>query len=178
MRRLFVVCGIVLCSLFCSSARAVVTPAKSGRTRKRDSVQGSVVDASGNAIPGAVVSLTDLATNQVVHTTSSATGQFVFNDVAEEPQPSSPSKSRDSNHSRRRFSPATQSTIAAKLQVAKLNDSVVVRGTVNPEAKPVPSREDVLLMPQTVRVLDRKQLDAAGPVAGEHRCCNTPQAPM
>ncbi len=30
----------------------------------------------------------------------------------------------------------------------------------------MPSREDVLLMPQTVRVLDRKQLDAAGPVAG------------
>ena len=50
--------------------------------------------------------------------------------------------------------------------MAALNESVVVRGTVDPEAKPMPTREDVMLMPDTVRVLDRKQLDAAGPVAG------------
>ena len=30
----------------------------------------------------------------------------------------------------------------------------------------MPTREDVMLMPETVRVLDRKQLDAAGPLAG------------
>ncbi len=63
-------------------------------------------------------------------------------------------------------SPETQRSITATLHVAALNDSVVVRGTVDPEAKPMPTREDVMLMPETVRVLDRKQLDAAGPLAG------------
>ena len=61
---------------------------------------------------------------------------------------------------------ATQHSITATLQVAALNDSVIVRGTVDPEATPVPTREDVMLMSNTVRVLDRKQLDAAGPLAG------------
>ena len=37
---------------------------------------------------------------------------------------------------------------------------------LTPRPKPVPTREDVMLMPDTVRVLDRKQLDAAGPLAG------------
>ncbi|HVU44545.1 MAG TPA: TonB-dependent receptor, partial [Terracidiphilus sp.] len=65
-----------------------------------------------------------------------------------------------------RILPATQHTITATLQVAKLAESVVVRGTVDPEAKPMPTREDVMLTPETVRVLDRKQLDAGGPLAG------------
>ncbi len=57
-------------------------------------------------------------------------------------------------------------TIDATLKVAALAQSVVVRGTVDPEAKPVPSREDVMVTPGTLRVLDRKQIEAAGPVAG------------
>ncbi|MGA8530580.1 MAG: TonB-dependent receptor, partial [Acidobacteriaceae bacterium] len=57
-------------------------------------------------------------------------------------------------------------TIDASLKVAALAESVTVRGTVNPEAKPVPSREDVMVTPGTLRVLDRKQIEAAGPVAG------------
>ena len=130
-------------------------------------VQGTVVDASGAAIPNAAVSLTDLTTNKVTDTTTGADGRFVFRDVAAEPQLVTVKKSGFESFTQR-VSPATEhsTTIEATLDVATLSESVVVRGTVNPEAKPVPSREDVMLAPDTLRVLDRKQLDAGGPVAG------------
>ena len=128
-------------------------------------IQGKVVDASGAAIANAAVTLTDLTTNKATHTTTGAEGQFDFSDVSTGPQILSIQKSGFESFSEP-VSPATQQNITATLQVAALNDSVVVRGTVNPEATPVPGREDVMLTPDTVRVLDRKQLDAAGPLAG------------
>jgi iron complex outermembrane receptor protein len=128
-------------------------------------VQGKVVDASGAAIRNAVVTLTDLTTSKTVSTTTGADGNFVFAGVASDPQLIAIQKSGFESYTAH-VSPATQSSINATLRVATLDESVVVRGTVNPEAKPVPTREDVMLTPDTLRVLDRKQLDAAGPVAG------------
>ncbi len=128
-------------------------------------VKGKVVDASGASIPYAAVTLTDLASNKATHTTTGADGQFVFNDVASGPQIISIEKSGFESFTQR-ISSAEDRLFTATLHVAALDESVVVRGTVDPEARPMPTREDVMLMPDTVRVLDRKQLDAAGPVAG------------
>ncbi len=128
-------------------------------------IQGKVVDITGAVIRNAAVSLTDLTTNTMTHTTTNAVGQFVFSNVLAGPKILSIEKSGFESFTQR-ISPATQHSITATLQVAALNDSVIVRGTVDPEASPVPTREDVMVMPETVRVLDRKQLDAAGPVAG------------
>lgn len=128
-------------------------------------VQGKVVDTTGAAIANAAVTLTDLSTNRAIHTTTGPDGSFVFNDVSSDPEMVVVEKSGFEAFTQR-VSPATEQMVKATLQVAALNDSVVVRGTVDPEAKPMPTREDVMLMPETVRVLDRKQLDAAGPLAG------------
>ena len=128
-------------------------------------IQGRVTDSSGTAIANATVSCLDLTTNQVMHTTTTAEGQFAIDNVPADPQLVTIEKDGFESFTQR-LSPTSQHTIAATLQVATLAESVIVRGTVDPEAKPVPTREDVMLMPQTVRVLDRKQLDAAGPVAG------------
>jgi len=128
-------------------------------------VKGKVVDASGASIPYAAVTLTDLASSKATHTTTGADGQFIFNDVAAGPQIISIEKSGFESFTQR-ISSAGDHFVTATLHVAALDESVVVRGTVDPEAKPMPTREDVMLMPDTVRVLDRKQLDAAGPVAG------------
>jgi len=130
-------------------------------------IQGKVLDASGAIIPNAVVSFTDLTTNKEIHTTTNAAGQFVFKDVPYDPGIVTIEKSGFESFTQR-ISPTAQSpiTIQATLSVAALSESVVVRGTVDPEAKPMPTREDVMMMPETVRVLDRKQLDAAGPMAG------------
>jgi iron complex outermembrane receptor protein len=130
-------------------------------------IRGKVVDASGAAIADAAVSLTDLSTNTTTDTTTGRDGEFVFENVRAEQQIVSIEKSGFESFTQRvTLSAHHVATITATLEVAKLNDSVVVRGTVDPEAKPIPTREDVMLMPDTVRVLDRKQLDAAGPLAG------------
>lgn len=128
-------------------------------------IKGKVVDASGAAIPNAAISLTDLTTNTTVHATTGANGEYSFPDVAPDPQVMVINKSGFDSFTER-ISPKTQPTVNATLKVASLSASVVVRGTVNPEARPVPTREDVMLTPDTLRVLDRKQLDAGGPVAG------------
>lgn len=130
-------------------------------------IDGKVVDASGSVIPKAAVSLTNLTTSKVIHTTTGGDGRFVFMDVSLDPQLITVEKSGFESFTER-VTPAAQhaTTIEAMLNVATLSESVVVRGTVDPEAKPVPTREDVMMTPETLRVLDRKQLDAGGPVAG------------
>jgi iron complex outermembrane receptor protein len=157
-RNLFVVCALVCCML---------AVAITGNAQSTTGIRGRVVDASGAAISNAAVTLTDLSTNTVLHTTTDASGQFVFNGLSPDPQFVSIEKAGFTSYTRR-IAPTTQATIdiEAKLDVEALASSVVVRGTVNPEATPVPTREDVMLTPDTLRVLDRKQLDAAGPVAG------------
>ena len=130
-------------------------------------VQGTVVDSSGAAIPGATVSLTDLSTNQVIHTTTSAKGQFAFKDVAPEPQLINIKKPGFQSFTKRVLPTVkAPATVKATMNVANLAQNVTVLGTVNPAARPVPSREDVMLKPETLVVLDRKQLETAGPVAG------------
>lgn len=130
-------------------------------------IHGKVVDVAGAAIPDAAVSLTDLTTTKTVHATTGADGQFVFSDVRSHPQLVVIEKSGFESFTQR-IMPTSHATatINAVLKVAALSQSVVVRGTVNPEAKPVPSREDVMATAGTERVLDRKQIEAAGPVAG------------
>ena len=96
-----------------------------------------MVDSTGAIIPNAAVSLTDLTTNTVTHTTTDAAGQFVFKNVLAGPQVISIEKSGFESFTQR-VSPATQHSITATLHVAALTDSVVVRGTVDPEASPCP----------------------------------------
>jgi iron complex outermembrane receptor protein len=130
------------------------------------SIQGTVTDSSGAAIQDAAVSLMDLTTHQVVHMTTGANGQFVFKTVPSGLQIVTIEKSGFETFTQRVSTTQPSVTIEAKMNVASSSDSVVVRGTVDPEAKPMPTREDVMVMPETIRVLDRKQLEAAGPMAG------------
>jgi len=53
--------------------------ASSAMAQYRSSIQGVVTDPQGNVIPGATVTLTDTATNQVTTSTSSAAGIYNFN---------------------------------------------------------------------------------------------------
>lgn len=155
MRKLIVLCLVLFVGI------STATAANAAR------IDGKVVDASGAAVPNAVVTLTDLSTNKLTHTTTGNTGQFAFSDVSTGPQLVTIEKEGFESFTQK-LVPGNQGSvnIKASLEVASLSESVVVRGTVNPEASPVPTREDVMVMPETVRVLDRKQLDAGGPVAG------------
>jgi len=148
-----VLCAMTICTICAAQGVGVVT--------------GRVVDPAGDVIPDAAVSLTDLATQKVLHTTTGQDGQYTFSRVPSNPQLVVIEKAGFQSFTQR-VSLATQASVTANatLTVAALEESVVVRGTVVPEAQPVPTREDVMMSDQTVRVLDRKQLDAAGPVAG------------
>src|SRR5580692_5215920 len=160
LRRLFIRRFLILCFV----TLVGVAVANAATTA---SIQGRVTDSSGAAITNATVSLTDLTTTNVIHTTTGADGRFIFKDVPSGPQFVTIEKSGFETFTQRLATATVPSTtVDAILGVARLDESVVVRGTVDPEAKPIPTREDVMLMPDTVRVLDRKQLDAAGPVAG------------
>jgi iron complex outermembrane recepter protein len=130
-------------------------------------ITGKVVSTSGDAIAGASVSATDLTTGTVVHATTNADGKFNLTAASRDEQLVTIEKSGFEAFTKR-VSFATQSSVAvnATLSVASLAQTIVVRGTVMPGARPQPTREQVLDSSQTLRVLDRKQLDAAGPVAG------------
>ncbi|HVC48245.1 MAG TPA: TonB-dependent receptor [Terracidiphilus sp.] len=137
------------------------------RAQSASGIQGKVVDATGAVVPHASVLLRDLSTNKVMRATTGSDGKFDFDDVLPEPQLLTVEASGFESFTQRVTPSATHATtVRAMLNVASLQESVVVRGTVDPEAKPVPSREDVMLTPETLRVLDRKQLDAGGPLAG------------
>ena len=148
-------------SLFCCAAVAFLAACHGQNSAE---LKGKVVDALGAVVPNAALSLTDLKTGTVLHATTNADGHFVITDLHLDPQVLTIEKAGFESFTQRLA--AGTSTINPTLQVSTLYESVVVRGTVDPEAKPVPTREDVMIAPQTLRVLDRKQLDAGGPLAG------------
>jgi iron complex outermembrane receptor protein len=144
------------------------TPAPAAAAAKPEvyvAIRGKITDPSGAVIPGAAVSLTDLNTNTVMHTISSASGEYSFPEVAGHRQLLSIVKSGFETASQQ-FSPVLQQNVNVILYLAPLAQSVTVKGTINPEATPVPTRGQVMLMPGTVRVIDRKEIEASGPVAG------------
>lgn len=156
-------CAAILFLLVLGSLLTICTVCDAQTTA---GITGKVVDAGGAAIPDAAVTLTDLSSNKVLHTTTGGDGHFAFKDVAHDPQLVTIEKAGFESFTQRLTAAQLSESINATLTVATLYESVVVRGTVAPDAKPVPTREDVMVIPQTVRVLDRKQLDAGGPLAG------------
>lgn len=158
MRKIIFAFTFFCCCLIAAGTASAQTAAQ---------IQGKVIDVSGAAISKAVVSMTDLKSNLTTHTITGPDGQFVFSNVASGPKVISIQKSGfDSFSQQISVTARQQPTLQATLKVASMAESVTVRGTVNPEAKPVPSREDVMVSPETLRILDRKQIEAAGPVAG------------
>jgi Carboxypeptidase regulatory-like domain len=107
------------------------------------------MDTAGAVIPNAAVSLTDLTTQKVLHTTTGVDGRYTLSGVPPDPQLIVIEKLGFQSFTQRVSLVAQSSvTINATLTVATLDESVVVRGTVLPEAKPVPTREDVMLTPR------------------------------
>lgn len=130
-------------------------------------ITGTVKDVSGALVSGATVSVTDLTTGAVIHATTGTNGEFSVTGLSANQQLVTIKKSGFQGFTQQ-VSLATKSSavVNATLTVQTLSQSVVVRGTVLPGAHPVPTRQDVLVSEQSIRILDRKQLDAAGPLAG------------
>jgi iron complex outermembrane recepter protein len=132
-----------------------------------EQISGKVMDSSSAAMAGVVVSITDLTSGAVVHVVTGPDGTFIFKGLDNDTQLVTIEKSGFEAFTEK-VSLATQPSVEvnAKLQLATLSQTLVVRGTVMPGARPMPTRDEVQNSLQTLRVLDRKQIDAAGPVAG------------
>lgn len=152
-------CAVVCLSILCGSLSAFA--------QGSGSIKGRVLDESGSAIPAAVVTVTDLTSGAGVRTQSGPDGQFEIHNLRPDKYLVTVEKSGFTAFTRQ-VSLVTEQvvTVEAKLPIATLSQSVVVRGTVVPGARPEPTRDDVVVSSDTLRVLDRKQLDAAGPLAG------------
>lgn len=154
-RNLLYVCIWLLAGAFAAFAQGTAT------------ITGQVSDTSGAAVPGAAVSANDLTSGKVSRATTGGDGTFTIANLAPDKYLVSIEKAGFDAYTEQVSLVTQQSvTINAKMSIATLSQSVVVRGTVVPGARPMPTRTDVLLSPQSIRILDRKQLDAAGPVAG------------
>lgn len=153
------------CAFAATPAAAPAAASSAAKPTVYVAVRGKVTDQSGAVIPGAAVSLTDLSTGKVLQTISSANGEYSFDAVAARAQLLTVVKSGFETYSQH-FSAKNQTSLNVTMLLATLSQSVTVRGTINPEATPVPTRAQVMLMPGTVRVIDRKEIEASGPVAG------------
>lgn len=149
----------VLALLCCTAMLAFAAPS--------GTISGKVTDSTGAALPGAVVTVTDLTSGASVHAVTGANGDFTFHNLPNDTELVTVEKAGFVSFTKKvSLSTEPYASVNAKLEVATLSQTVVVRGTVVPGARPMPTRDEVQNSIQTIRVLDRKQLDAAGPVAG------------
>jgi hypothetical protein len=116
----------------CTALVATAVPA--ARAQFRASIQGAVTDPTGAIIPGAEVTLTDLATNQVLKTTSNASGVYTFNALA--PDHYSIVVTRDGFNKKVlsdvQINPEQANSVNIQLQVGAASQTVTVSGNQTP----------------------------------------------
>ena len=162
LRKLMWICVNVVCLIIASSALLAWAGTAS-------SISGQALDASGGAVAGARVSVTNLASGAVVQTTTGPDGTFSVNGLAAGSYQVAIQKTGFDVFKQRVSLQAGQSaTIQAALVVQRAVQSMQVRAKAGavPGATPQPSQQQLFNSSQTIRVLDRKIMDAAGPLAG------------
>ncbi len=169
MRKLLVVCGIVLCcSFFAAGAQGVLPPGSTARLR------GSVLDASGNAIPSAEVSLTQSDSGAVAHTVADANGQYELDGLAPGTYTLVASKAGFVVYHQDSLQLSAGQLLDADISMSLpvVSQSVTVHGTLD-GVTTKPSQEQVLVSNQSIRVIDRQQMSIVGPVAGGAQAIST-----
>ncbi|HVA62981.1 MAG TPA: carboxypeptidase regulatory-like domain-containing protein, partial [Terriglobales bacterium] len=153
-RRLLFLCGWAL------AGAVLAWGAASG------SIQGRVLDASGQAVPGAAVTVTS-ASGAVVHASSDAQGEFVVEGLAAGAYQLSVSQHGFAAFKRKVAVAEGQPVqVEAQLQLASVVQTVMVRAGAVKGATVMPSATQVFQSSQSLRVLDREQINALSPVAG------------
>jgi iron complex outermembrane receptor protein len=143
------------CTMF-----AVSAPAQSA------AIRGRVVDPSGTPVATVAISLTDLNTRTVVQATSDASGNYSASGLPPGPYIVHASKAGFAPYER--AATLGEGTLEAdiKLALSAVQQTVVVNGGSLQGTTSQPSQNDVFLSDQTMRVIDRTQMDMLGPVAG------------
>ncbi len=131
-------------------------------------VKGKVLDPAGAAIVDAEITLTNAGTSAAVHAMSDASGDFEISGLPTGTYTLDVSKTGFGPFHRDnlQLSAGQMTTSNVAMTLKSVSESLTVNETELPGATLEPSQEQVFLSDQTVRVLDRKQMDVAGPVAG------------
>lgn len=150
---------VVLALIACSGALAYAIGAAT--------IRGTVVTPTGSVVAGAQVTLTNSASHKAItlltdqdgsySITVPDTGDYVLVIQKEGFQV-------DSQVVHLQNKQVVNQDVKLALQGAQ--QTVTVRAGALPGATPLPTQEQVMQSDQTIRVIDRKQMDMAGPVAG------------
>lgn len=130
-------------------------------------VRGTVVDPSGKTIANARVVLTNAATQNVLTSLTAQDGSYdisvlnpgTYTLIVAEPGFKSFSQTL-------RLQPNQVVEVNARLAIESMSESVTVTAGGVTGSTLQPTQEQVFESDQSIRVLDRKQMDIAGPVAG------------
>ncbi len=130
-------------------------------------VSGRVLDASGAAVPGAEVRLTNTATHARVQASTDSNGTFDIKDLAPGTYTLEVIKAEfvTFRQENLQIQAGQALSVNASMTVRPVAQAVEVRGEL-PGVTAQPTQEEVFTSDETIRVIDRKQMDAAGPLAG------------
>lgn len=136
-------------------------------TQPSAGVGGQVIDASGTGVPEAMISLTSVASRSASQVASDGHGNYAFTNLQPGLYTLRASKPGFDVYERNVTLQAGQTLAAGiSLSVSAVQQTVVVNGGSQPGATSQPSANDVFQSDQTLRVIDRVQMDMLGPVAG------------
>ncbi len=151
---------IALCAVFLAFATLAFAQATAR-------ISGQVLDPSGTPVPEAAITLTNTATRTASQITSDANGNYTLMDLAPGTYSLRASRPGFESYDHSIVLQAGQTlTAPINLALSAVQQQVVVNGGTQPGATPEPSQSDIFLSDQTLRVLDRTQMDMLGPVAG------------
>lgn len=130
-------------------------------------VHGNVVNSVGNLVPGATVTLTNTLTQKTKTVLSNQEGEYKITaaDAGDETLTVTKDGFQTSSEDLH-LSPGQVLDLDATLHVGKSSQSVNVHAGAMPGVTTAPSQEQVFASDQSIRVIDRKQMDMVGPVAG------------
>ena len=158
--------GIALLpGLACYEPHAFASAAPSAQAT--GDISGRVLDTTGAAIPYASVSITG-ATGVSRQTVSDATGMYTFLGLPAGQYTISVAKPGFASLQQAGIALAAgqSETLSETLKPPSNTETVTVHSSELNGATPTPTQGQVFHSDQSIRVLDRKQMDVAGPVAG------------
>ena len=136
-------------------------------------INGQVLDPSGVAVTDVAIALTNLTTHTVSQVTSDSSGNYVVTGLAPGSYSLRASKPGFEAYDHNVVLQDGQTlTAPISLPLSAVQQTVVVNGGSLLGATPQPSQSDIFLSEQTVRVIDRTQMDMLGPVAGAAQVVN------
>ncbi len=137
------------------------------------SISGQAIDSSGFSIAEASITLTNIQTQTFDQTVTDDNGTFELNDLSPGTYSLRVSRSGFSTYVRTiTLQEAEEVNLEIDMELSAVLQTVVVNGGTMLGATPEPSQTDVFLSAQTLRVINRTQMDMLGPVAGAAQVLN------